>query len=129
MVKACSRPRTANALAAKAEVGRKSLAARLAGSIPVPGTTHPFQAVSGHRKSPLLHRQRGFFVALCSVTRHDGITRKEKKPHVFGTVQLSMWPPRQESNLYLALRRHPFYPLNYEEKALDCIGMTHTPSK
>ena len=23
--------------------------------------------------------------------------------------------PRQESNLYLALRRRPFYPLNYEE--------------
>jgi hypothetical protein len=25
------------------------------------------------------------------------------------------WSPRQESNLYLTLRRHPFYPLNYEE--------------
>ena len=25
------------------------------------------------------------------------------------------WPPRQESNLYLALRRHSFYPLNYGE--------------
>ena len=25
------------------------------------------------------------------------------------------WPPRQESNLYLALRRHLFYPLNYGE--------------
>jgi hypothetical protein len=25
------------------------------------------------------------------------------------------WSPRQESNLYLALRRRPFYPLNYEE--------------
>ena len=25
------------------------------------------------------------------------------------------WSPRQESNLYLALRRHSFYPLNYEE--------------
>ena len=23
------------------------------------------------------------------------------------------WPPRQESNLYLPLRRRPFYPLNY----------------
>ena len=39
MVKACSRPRTAPcALAAKAEVGRKSLAARRAGSIPASGT-------------------------------------------------------------------------------------------
>ncbi len=25
------------------------------------------------------------------------------------------WSPRQESNLYLALRRHLFYPLNYGE--------------
>jgi hypothetical protein len=25
------------------------------------------------------------------------------------------WSPRQESNLYLALRRHLFYPLNYRE--------------
>ena len=25
------------------------------------------------------------------------------------------WSPRQESNLYLALRRHSFYPLNYGE--------------
>jgi hypothetical protein len=24
-----------------------------------------------------------------------------------------LWPPRQESNLHLALRRRPFYPLNY----------------
>jgi hypothetical protein len=26
-----------------------------------------------------------------------------------------VWSPRQESNLYLALRRHLFYPLNYGE--------------
>ncbi len=33
------------------------------------------------------------------------------------------WSPRQESNLYLALRRHSFYPLNYEEDAAgDCRG-------
>ena len=38
MVKACSRPRTAHALAAKAEVVRKSLAERRAGSIPASGT-------------------------------------------------------------------------------------------
>ena len=25
------------------------------------------------------------------------------------------WSPRQESNLYLPLRRRPFYPLNYGE--------------
>ena len=27
----------------------------------------------------------------------------------------AVWSPRQESNLYLALRRRPFYPLNYGE--------------
>ena len=39
MVKACSRPRTLIRGAAKAEVVRKSPAARRAGSIPAPGTT------------------------------------------------------------------------------------------
>jgi len=39
MVKACSRPRTAHVLAAKAEVVRKSLAERRAGSIPASGTS------------------------------------------------------------------------------------------
>ena len=29
------------------------------------------------------------------------------------------WPHRQESNLYLALRRRPFYPLNYGESRRD----------
>ncbi|KAG0751462.1 hypothetical protein G6F24_014301 [Rhizopus arrhizus] len=38
MVKACSRPRTVHALAAKVEVVRKSLAERRAGSIPASGT-------------------------------------------------------------------------------------------
>lgn len=28
---------------------------------------------------------------------------------------MGLWSPRQESNLYLALRRRPFYPLNYGE--------------
>ncbi len=40
-VKACSRPRTPSRAAAKAEVARKSLAARRAGSIPASGTSHP----------------------------------------------------------------------------------------
>ena len=31
-----------------------------------------------------------------------------------GGVPEPQWSPRQESNLYLALRRHSFYPLNYE---------------
>lgn len=28
----------------------------------------------------------------------------------------ALWSPRQESNLYLALRRRLFYPLNYGER-------------
>ena len=34
--------------------------------------------------------------------------------------KICAWSPRQESNLYLALRRHLFYPLNYGE---DGTGM------
>ena len=30
-------------------------------------------------------------------------------------LDVADWSPRQESNLYLALRRHLFYPLNYGE--------------
>ena len=31
------------------------------------------------------------------------------------------WSRRQESNLYLALRRHSFYPLNYgETRGIGC---------
>ena len=30
--------------------------------------------------------------------------------------QLHIWSRRQESNLYLPLRRRPFYPLNYGEQ-------------
>lgn len=32
------------------------------------------------------------------------------------------WRPRQESNLYLALRRRSFYPLNYGGEDDDCTG-------
>ncbi|CAM2187763.1 hypothetical protein BC2230_50441 [Burkholderia cepacia] len=31
------------------------------------------------------------------------------------------WSPRQESNLYLALRRRLFYPLNYGERHVRMI--------
>jgi hypothetical protein len=34
-------------------------------------------------------------------------------------AQAMSWSPRQESNLYLALRRHLFYPLNYGEDLLS----------
>lgn len=32
------------------------------------------------------------------------------------------WSPRQESNLYLALRRRLFYPLNYGESQVRAIA-------
>ena len=35
----------------------------------------------------------------------------------FGTARTTLWPPRQESNLYLTLRRRVHYPLCYEEVA------------
>src|SRR3954466_15533375 len=41
---------------------------------------------------------------------------------------MTRWPPRQESNLYLALRRHSFYPLNYGERgrgASVCLRASH----
>ncbi len=44
------------------------------------------------------------------------------------------WPPRQESNLYLALRRRLFYPLNYGERIvarrlieLTCVSNAEDP--
>ena len=33
----------------------------------------------------------------------------------FGVEEAKAWSRRQESNLYLALRRRSFYPLNYGE--------------
>lgn len=32
-----------------------------------------------------------------------------------------VWRSRQESNLYLPLRRRPFYPLNYGSNNLDIV--------
>ena len=37
----------------------------------------------------------------------------KKKPEGGEHFRLIIWPHRQESNLYLPLRRRPFYPLNY----------------
>ena len=59
MVKACSSPRTAHALAAKVEVVRKSLAARRAGSIPASGTN----------KEAAPHQRGGFFLELSNADR------------------------------------------------------------
>ena len=39
----------------------------------------------------------------------------EKQDIDFNGKSLKSWSRRQESNLYLALRRHSFYPLNYGE--------------
>ena len=58
MVKACSRPRTLIRGAAKAEVVRKSPAARRAGSIPAPGTT----------TGPSSNGRAYFFAAFASIS-------------------------------------------------------------
>ncbi len=42
--------------------------------------------------------------------------------YLFGTRWNVLWSPRQESNLYLALRRHLFYPLNYGETRRQSIA-------
>ena len=39
--------------------------------------------------------------------------RRPGTPELMVPRHLSNWRPRQESNLYLALRRRSFYPLNY----------------
>lgn len=64
----------------------------------------PCFAQAGVRKIPA--RQR------CTQQK----TRRLKK-HAGGAkgwaTAMKGWSPRQESNLYLTLRRGPFYPLNY----------------
>lgn len=35
---------------------------------------------------------------------------------------MGLWSPRQESNLYLALRRRLFYPLNYGESHIRAFA-------
>jgi hypothetical protein len=49
---------------------------------------------------------------------------RAKKPHFFGMMRIQVWSRRQESNLYLALRRHSFYPLNYDETVSNCKART-----
>ena len=39
-------------------------------------------------------------------------------------MRIKVWSRRQESNLYLALRRHSFCPLNYGETDSDCKTLT-----
>ena len=41
--------------------------------------------------------------------------------YCFGHCETSWWSRRQESNLYLALRRHSFYPLNYGETLAEAL--------
>ena len=39
---------------------------------------------------------------------------------------IRQWCRRQESNLYLALRRHSFYPLNYGDSVRAILQGQHT---
>lgn len=45
------------------------------------------------------------------------LSREEVLPADGARVIAIEWCPRQESNLHLSLRRAPFYPLNYKDKA------------
>ncbi|CAN0646366.1 hypothetical protein BCEP27_70152 [Burkholderia cepacia] len=58
-----------------------------------------------------LLRRRAFFVAVVAVLDR-GKVDEGLRPG---------WSPRQESNLYLALRRRLFYPLNYGERHVRMI--------
>ncbi len=49
----------------------------------------------------------------------SNITVTSVEPPMFPSTSIQ-WSPQQESNLHLALRRHSFYPLNYEERTGDC---------
>ncbi len=40
---------------------------------------------------------------------------QKKRPEAHKSLRPWVWSPQQESNLYLALRRRSFYPLNYGE--------------
>ena len=46
-------------------------------------------------------------------SKQSVFAEKLKRLEVFELSQLHIWYHQQESNLYLALRRHSFYPLNY----------------
>jgi hypothetical protein len=58
---------------------------------------------------------------------------KTKKPAIAGffvflcyfliLLETIIWSPRQESNLYLALRRHSFYPLNHGERKGSILSL------
>ncbi len=53
-------------------------------------------------------------------TKHKAGLRggKQKIPEVLRPSGIQIWYHQQESNLYLALRRHSFYPLNYGGTAM-----------
>jgi hypothetical protein len=63
-------------------------------------------------------------VPTCDATPCDGAGRRKtryarERAGFWGSVRCHetvFWCPRQESNLYLSLRRTPFYPLNYEDE-------------
>ena len=46
-----------------------------------------------------------------------------KKSRDAGRGGLAGWCPRQESNLYLPLRRGPFYPLNYGDNRAQIVSV------
>src|SRR5436190_9244469 len=49
----------------------------------------------------------------------EGVCARAGSP---GLLQPYPWSRRQESNLYLPLRRRPFYPLNYGERGAESMA-------
>ena len=77
---------------------------------------------------PLLPKQMRYRAALHTETKHGGGDRNRTRDILLAKQALSQlsytpnetlknWHHRQESNLYLPLRRRLFYPLNYDGKS------------
>ena len=70
----------------------------------------------GKKKAPAVDRAEAFCCRSCFA----GVCVPAMSPSHLRSSQdvdflIKKWSPRQESNLYLSLRRRPFYPLNYGE--------------
>ena len=57
----------------------------------------------------------GGLLGVCKAQNHNIYFPYMFNPHGSWGEYGGKWSPRQESNLYLPLRRRPFYPLNYGE--------------
>ena len=73
----------------------------------------------GHDASRTKPRPMRWWSRSATPTCNAGPSCTATKPWTEAT---QAWRPRQESNLYLRLRRSPFYPLNYGGVGIDSRG-------